>query len=113
MERRAQQSVETDGSLSGLNVLIQNPADNPSIDESWAIDVRVNGVDTIDCVIEAGQGECVSDANECTDVKAGDLINVRISSIGTLEANAPIFNHTVVFNGCQCCGGNPPPCGDG
>ncbi len=48
VERTTQQSVETDGSLSGLNVLIQDPANNPSNSSSWIIHVRVNGGDTID-----------------------------------------------------------------
>ncbi len=59
-------------------------------------------------ILAADQGECVSDANECIDVKAGDLINVKISPQQT-PVNAT-FNYTVVFNGCQCCDGEGPPC---
>jgi len=110
-EIRMQQSVETDGSLSGLNVFIQNPDENPGEFTGWTIDVRVNKDDTINCEIMEGEGECVSGAKECIDVKAGDFINVKITPISTPMST--VFNHTVVFNGCQCCDGKPPPCDDG
>jgi len=97
------QSVETAGSFTGLNVLA---ATAPTAG-SYTFYLQVDDADTaLTCNIGIGGTECIN-VDTCVDVNPGAKINLRAVNNGTTSGE-PAVNHSAVFNGCQCCNGEPP-----
>jgi hypothetical protein len=114
-ERQVQQSIETEGSLRNLNVLIKDTTKPPGGTAFYDYFVRLDGANTaLKCRITGTETECVSLANLCANVSPGQKISLGATPSAAGNPAAPAFDndvrHTAEFNACQCCDGSPPPC---
>ena len=106
------QSVETTGSFRNLNVVLDT---TPGVDKSWEFifEVGSNPLAShgtkLTCNISGSVGvfpiEC-QDLEHCVDVEEGSYIGLLARD--TNVPNTTSVLHTVQFDGCLCCDGEPP-----
>jgi hypothetical protein len=104
---QAEQSVETAGSIRGLNVI---RASGTACSTTFTIEIN-DGTTVHNGPSCGGSGadECVQSPATCIDVDAGNKIALK----GTRDASSCTgsprdYNHSTVFDGCLCCDGMPP-----
>jgi hypothetical protein len=100
----AQQSVERAGSFRNLDVRLTTPPGGAAF---YVFVFEVNGGTTpISCKISGSNISCEDTKDDCVDVNPGDLISFGIDPNGGPAGTK--FRHTIEFNGCVCCDGQPP-----
>jgi len=105
-----EQSVETGGSITGLNAIIKDrvfPTGMYTINICVKPSAGSSTCGAPDCTITAAATECTS-GSDCVDIDVGDKIALQVFGSGGPDDED--INHTVVFDGCMCCDGEGPPC---